>query len=399
MRAPALLAVLFSLAGLGGRAEGADPFALLGGRLVFGAEGSFALAGEDRGYFNYTDYERSVVRLARLGLSAELRATRHVSLLTELRSENLDSVNAYALYLRCRPWLDRDIDFQAGRIPPVFGAFSRRRYGPDNPLIGVPLAYQYLTSLRADAMPADADELEGTRGEGWLVGYSMGDPRRSPGLPLVNGLRWDTGAEMRVGLGRLSLSAAATQGTLSSPRFRDDNSGKQLSARLAWEPVTGLVVGGSAARGSYVDGALRTALPASQAARDYLQRAWGLDAEYSRAHWLLRSEAVWSSWDVPVVDTPLLPDALAARAVMLEGRLKVAPGLWLAARLEHLGFARVTGSRGSFDWDAPVTRIEAGAGYMLHRNASLKAAWQHGRRDGGFVRRQDLAVVQVLLWY
>ena len=44
-----------------------------------------------------------------------------------------------------------------GRIPPLFGAFGRRGYqGRDNPLIGYPLAYQYLTSLRPDAVPATA---------------------------------------------------------------------------------------------------------------------------------------------------------------------------------------------------------------------------------------------------
>src|SRR5256886_9040457 len=50
-------------------------------------------------------------------------------------------------------------DIQAGRVPPTFGAFARRAYVSDNFLIGYPLAYQYLTSLRPDAVPANADEL------------------------------------------------------------------------------------------------------------------------------------------------------------------------------------------------------------------------------------------------
>ena len=41
----------------------------------------------------------------------------------------------------------------------TFGAFARRTYANDNPLIGYPLAYQYLTSLRPDAVPATADAL------------------------------------------------------------------------------------------------------------------------------------------------------------------------------------------------------------------------------------------------
>ena len=43
-----------------------------------------------------------------------------------------------------------------GRVPATFGAFSRNTYGTDNLLIGTPLAYQYLTSLRPDSLPDDA---------------------------------------------------------------------------------------------------------------------------------------------------------------------------------------------------------------------------------------------------
>ena len=88
-----------------------------------------------------------------------MRITDRVSLLTEIRSENGESVEPYALYVRVRPWRDRPIDIQAGRIPPTFGAFARRDYGAGNPLIGYPLAYQYLTSVRPDALPASSDDV------------------------------------------------------------------------------------------------------------------------------------------------------------------------------------------------------------------------------------------------
>jgi hypothetical protein len=38
-------------------------------------------------------------------------------------------------------------------------------------LIGYPLAYQYLTSLRADSLPLNANELIAMRGRGWLSSY------------------------------------------------------------------------------------------------------------------------------------------------------------------------------------------------------------------------------------
>ena len=399
MRSRVLCTAVLTLAGAVAPALAWDPRSLAGGRLRLGGDASFALAPEDEGFFNYTDYEDSVLRVARAGATAELRAGPRLSLLGEVRTDNFSSLRAYALYARLRPWAEREVDVQVGRIPPVFGAFARRRYGADNPLVGLPLAYQYLTSLRSDAIPASADELAANRGRGWLVRYTSGDPRAAPGLPLAAGLRWDTGAQVRVGSAPLQLSAALTQGTLSNPRFEDDNDGKQLSARLAWQPTAGLVLGASAARGEYLARTLLASLPAEQAGRVYRQQAWGADAEYSRDYWLVRSEVVWSAWDVPALSTPLLPSPLRAAAVSAEGRYKLAPGLWLAARYDHLGFSRIPATAGPITWDAPVSRVELGGGYAAHRHVLVKAAWQRNRRDGGFVRRQDFAVAQVLLWF
>jgi hypothetical protein len=69
------------------------------------------------------------------------------------------------------------------------------RYGSSNILIGQPLAYQYLTSIRADALPATPDDLLRMRGRGWLSNFPSATPTPGPGLPLVNTSRWDTGVQ------------------------------------------------------------------------------------------------------------------------------------------------------------------------------------------------------------
>src|SRR5258708_14208729 len=102
----------------------------------------------------------------RVALSGMWRPGPRLAFLTELRSEDAHHVIPYALYVRVRPWKDRAFDIQAGRIPPVFGAFARRAYGADNPLIGYPLAYQYLTSLRPDPVPFTASDLLAIRAPG-----------------------------------------------------------------------------------------------------------------------------------------------------------------------------------------------------------------------------------------
>ena len=143
-----------------------EPIVLGDGLLTVGGSLSATMGSDDPGFFNYTDYEDSTLRMLRLDLTASLRAGSHVSLLGEVRSQNAGAPEAYALYLRIRPWTKRRFDLQIGRVPPTFGAFPRRSYEAENPLIGDPLAYQYLTSLRPDAVPASADELLQMRGRG-----------------------------------------------------------------------------------------------------------------------------------------------------------------------------------------------------------------------------------------
>jgi hypothetical protein len=371
-----------------------EPPAAGRGRLTLAGEASGAFAPRDPAFFNYTDYEYTALRLGRLGLAADLRLGERVSILGEARSDNLEAPRIHALYARVTPLPGRGFDLQAGRIPPVFGAFPRRSYASDNFLIGYPLAYQYLTSLRADALPATENDLLRMRGRGWRSSFPVGSPYAGPGLPLVNALRWDTGVQARVGSDRAEAMVALTTGSLSSPRVEDDNDGRQVCARAALRPVVGLVLGASAARGAYAadEATEGTGLDAS----DLLQRAYGVDAEYSRDYWLVRAEAVWSRWDVPPLAEPRVAGPVRARAVSVEGRYKILPGLYAAARVDHLGFSRLGGGA---TWEAPVLRFEGGAGYNIRRRVLLKAVYQHNRREGDSVRSLDLVAGQLLAWF
>ncbi len=71
-------------------------------------------------------------------------------------------------------------------MPPVFGAYPRQRYASASPLPGLPLVFLYLTSLRADSVPRNADELVLNSGRGWRTRYSIGSTVAGPGLPFVN---------------------------------------------------------------------------------------------------------------------------------------------------------------------------------------------------------------------
>ncbi len=361
------------------------------GRLVIGGEASAAIGRHDTtGFFNYTDYEHNTLRLVRLALAARWQPAKRIAVLADLRSENFEAPAAYALYVRAAPFDGVPLDVQAGRIPPVFGRFARHAYASDNPLIGYPLAYQYLTSLRADAVPGTPADLLRMRARGWRVGYPVGNTEPAPGLPVISAFRYDTGVQARYAPGIFEIAAAVTTGTLSNPRVGDDNGGRQIALRAGAQPIAGLIAGVSASRGAWLSDAV---VPADRD-RAYRQEAVAVDAEYSRDRWLVRGEFIRSRWRLPAI----VP-ALTARTGFVEGRVRVHPRVFVAARLDRLDFSELAGGGATQTWDAPVTRVEAGGGWYFRRNLVGKAAWQHNWRDGGRERQRRFASAQLLFWF
>ena len=387
-----------------------EPIVFGGGRVTIGGDVSatFSCADSsgaetdrcagDRGFFNYTDYEHSALRMLRVGVTAAVKAGNHLSVLGEIRSENAGTPQPYALYVRIRPWTSRAFDVQVGRVPPTFGAFARRTYPADNVVIGYPLAYQYLTSLRPDALPANADELLRMRGRGWRSNFSVGNTAPDRGLALVSAFRWDTGVQVHAANDFIDGAAAVTTGTLGNPLVGDDNAGKQVAGRMALRPATGLIVGLSAARGPFLTRGASERAGAARGAGRFTQTGWGADLEYSRDYYLVRFETIVSDWRLPIISAPTLDLPLRAVSTLVEGRYKIRPGLYAAARLDHLGFSTITGSATSNRWDAPVTRVELGGGFSVQRNLLLKLTFQHNTRAGGRVTRANLAAAQIVFW-
>ena len=399
-----LLAVSGSPAGALAQALPAGPITTARGTVTLGGSVT-ATAGsrDDIAFFNYTDYEHNALRMLRLSLSGMWRPAPQLAFLTEVRSENAQRVIPYALYVRIRPWQARSFDVQAGRIPPVFGTFARRSYGADNPLIGYPLAYQYLTSIRPNAVPSTADDLLAMRARGWRANYQVGVTAPGPGVPLVSAYRWDTGVQARATGARAEAAVAVTVGTLSNPRVDDDNRGRQVSGRVAWKPVVGLVLGASAARGQFLTTTLEDGLAALTTRQTHAQRALGLDAEYSRGYWIVRGEAIESRWNLPGLAPPRIEAPLWARAAFVESRYRITPRFFAAARADRLTFSSIRGQRlfagAPTPWDAPVTRVEAGGGVYLQRNLTLRAVVQRNWRDAGRVKKRTFVSSQFSYWF
>ncbi len=217
-----------------------EPVSLGDGRMVIGAEVSATMASEDPGFFNYTDYEYSALRNFRLGVTAQVRASRRLQFLGEVRVDHGDrlaaicAVRPHPAVARATISIFRSVAFRRRSAPSVAGI-----YGTSNMLIGTPLAYQYLTSLRPDALPAVPEDLVRMRGRGWLANYPFGNTAADRGLPLINGFRWDTGVQVHGVNGLVEWTGAITTGSLSNPRVGDDNGGRQLAGRAVAQTSRG----------------------------------------------------------------------------------------------------------------------------------------------------------------
>jgi hypothetical protein len=174
----------------------------------------------------------------------------------------------------------------------------------------------------------------------------------------------------------------------------DDNGGKQIAGRVAVHPQAGLVLGLSGARGQFLTRAAARSAGSINPGRDALQAAIGADGEYSRDYYLIRFEAIRSTWTLPTIDAPL-----RATAAWIEGRYKIHPRLYAAARLDHLGFSTISGVTRTGTWDAPVSRVEIGAGYSVIRNLQLKLSFQRNTRQGGRVTHLKIGAAQAVFWF
>ena len=335
---------------------------------------------DDTGFFNYTDYEHSALRMLRVDVTAAVKAGDRA--LAARRGPQRERRTARPLRaLRARPAvaLARRSTSRSGacRRPSARsrGALSRRQ--PADRL-SAGLSVPDLASPRraagqrrrtaADARARVAVELLGR------------EPAR----------RQRAAARQRVPLGHRragprgqstssDATASVTTGTLANPLVGDDNAGRQVAGRVALRPVAGpdrRRVG--RARTVRRRPTRCTCAGVNADAGSFTQTAWGADVEYSRDYYLRRFETIVSDWRLPLIDRPSTAAARARRSSKDATRFGRASTSRRASIIS--ASAESSGLRRDDRWDAPVTRLEVGGGYSLQRNLLLKAAYQHNTR-------------------
>ena len=373
------------------------------GRYLSGGGEVMAVAGprDTTAFFNYSDYERNLLRIVRLRLFGEWRTATRLSVIGEIRTENVDDLMMPALYMRWQPQFMRDLYIHAGRIPPVIGGFGRHAYGRDNVVIGQPLAYQYLTSLRPDAVPSSVADLLRMRGRGWQPSYPIGSTDLEPGVPVVSASKWDTGVAGIWRRGRIDVSGALTQGSPALPVVRDTNDHLMWSGRAAALLGGGMTIGVSGARGQWLENSVLDLTPQGRETPSS-QTLFGTDVEVGHGPWLVRGEWLHSVFEIPIVTAPD-PDArLHVWSGFAEARYRPVPRWQVGVRVDRLAFGDAPGAvpaATGTSWDADVNRVEAVLGFRAHRHIELRGGWQQNWRDGGRVRERGLPVFAVLGWF
>ena len=355
---------------------------------------------DENAFFNYTSYDSNSLRAIRVRLFGEWKLHASLSFVGELRVEN-GHAGVPGLYVRWRPWMHGNLDVQAGRILPVFGGFGRRVYDRDNLVFGTPLAYQYLTSLRADALPFSTSDLLRMRGRGWRPSYPIGSTEIRPGLPLVSAAHWDTGVEAHWQAGRVEAAGAWTRGSPAQPVVRETNSGSQWSGRAAFMLPSGMTVAASAAHGAWISDDVLRLLPADHRSRTS-QSAVGTDVEYGSGPWLVRGEWIRSVFDLPVGQALEPALRLVAWSGFVESRYRVHPRWDVAVRTERLAFSKVASplaGGAATTWDYPVNRIETALTFRASRRFELRVGWQENWRSGGRVTRRGFPAAGLLWWF
>lgn len=274
-------------------------------------------------------------------------------------------------YVMFTPWADRDAHLLAGKIPWPIGTWAPRTYSSRNPLIGLPLMYQYHSTVLWYAVPPDAGVLIGAAGTG-QSGVNYYGFAFSRGMPLVDDSYWDVGVTLVGSRRPLEYALGVVAGTPGwGSTSQDENGGKTVLGRIGLAPLPALRVGVSVARGPYLDRSVRSQLPAGAAVEDYHQRLAMADLEILVGHVELRAEAAHNVWESPWIGD------LEVNGGYVEAKVTLPIGAFAAARWDALRFGRIPDSGGVLrSWDHDVTRIEGGVGYRFDRSVVAKLVVQ-----------------------
>jgi len=311
-------------------------------------------------------------------LFAGASVTDNVSMLGSLRFSDNGYPYVDYLSIRLADILPSALNIEIGKIDIPFGNLGERRYPRRNVLFGLPLIYEYRTSLPS-YLVTEA-ELEARRGQG-------------NGMRLLNMGMYDVGAMVFGSVGMFEYSCALINGTVSAQSYGIQNSNSDLGkvVRVAITPMIGLTIGAAYSWGAYLEEPYEQP-PRNIDVNTYEQRTAELDLAFSRGYFVFNGQFAYNTWPVPLETRD---EDLNVYGYYLEGKYTVFPRLYIAVRYNGLSFGTVLLEGISRPWDYNVTEWEFGGGYFLERDVLLKLVRRETRTHGGSYPKDNLTVLQL----
>jgi hypothetical protein len=354
-------------------------------------------AGHDAdGFLNHTMLQTSNFDLLRARIFVEGGTERTRAFVQTLITDaGREPFLLYGAYVQHRLFEGRELYMEAGKIPVHLGTWAPRTYADRNPLVGVPLAYYYRSTLPFRMMPNDLEDLLAARGRGQRgVVYTNADGSPRGGtwglMPILYDNCWDYGAFLLGSSHRFDAALGVTLGPPGAPAMGPETNGSVAwNAKVGWAPVPALAVHLSFARGAYLTREVAPYVPAGRRVEDYAQTLLGASATWNLSHTSFVAEAFSNH-----AETPLRAAGLASLSYYVEGKHRFAAGWYAAARWDEIRFETVDSAAGPVTWDQNVRRIEAGIGYHVSRELQVKAVAQVNDTGAGFDFDRMLPAVQ-----
>jgi len=285
---------------------------------------------------------------------------------------------------------DGMLNISAGKILTPFGAFTRRQLSTDNPLIGVPLFFYYVTNVSPQSGYLDSS------------GVLLSDALYGGRLSTIYYGGYYTGVEVFGSIAGdfVSYDFAVMNAPLSFPNSAI-NLDKNLAVhgRVALRPVIWGELGASYSAGSFLQaGNVNSIFDSMGGIGKFTQQTIGLDLTLGYLYYEFHVEYIRNRYNAPyiVYDFTVNPPykqglsgtdylELANDELLVDFKVEAPfyPGLYLAGRLDLLTFGTITDpwpASGSFGkeirWDRNVKRAEVAVGYKPVRNVLIKLGYQ-----------------------
>lgn len=313
---------------------------------------------------NHTNLGYSAFDAVSARLFLDARVTDRLSGFVQLyTSRDYDPI-LYGAYIRYDHTANEHVE--AGIIPVPVGLWGPRTYADKNPLVAVPLIYQYKTSMQTfGGVQTTAEEILEDRGE---AEYS----------PQLYDFCWNAGVHGYASVGPFDIGAALQAGSLGSPSREVKYDYPNVTGNVNWVPGPWLTIGVWGATGPFLPTSVEVMLPAGKKVEDYHQQTMGALLHAAHGHGELYAEGIVNRFD-----HPFLGD-LNSQGGYIDAEYAFLTQWYAAVRVEALGFNRLAPAIDPDEnrWDFPLSRYEAGIGYRSSPRTVVKLVTQIVRYTG-----------------